>query len=142
MKRRKKARIIDASPIQESRLNIDDDKVQRFMADTEALLRDVPAHFVFNIDETGINDYAIAKKKQVLVHAEFPGERTQYPVERSAKSSTLVACIAADGSAVPPLLVVKHRTYRQALLLKGWAEEKVSLAFNESGFVNGDIFLR
>ena len=38
----KKARIIDASPIQESRLNIDDDKVQRFMVDAEALLHDVP----------------------------------------------------------------------------------------------------
>ena len=96
LKRRKKARIIDASPIQESRLNIDDDKVQRFMVDTEAILHDVPAHFVFNIDETWINDYANAKKKQVLVYAKIPGERTQYPVERSAKSSTLIACIAAD----------------------------------------------
>ena len=141
-KRRKKVKFIDATPVQACRLNIDDVKVQRFIRDTEELIHAVPASFIFNMDETGINEYANAKTKQVVVDENFPGDQTHYPVERNTNSSTLVACIAADGSAIPPLLVVKHRTIRQILLRKCWTEEKVRFAHSDSGFITRDIFMR
>ena len=94
------------------------------------------------MDETGINEYANAKKKQVVVDKDFPEDTTKYPVERNTSSSTLVACIAADGSAIPPLLVVSHRTIREILLKKCWTDEKVRFAYCESGFVTREIFMR
>ena len=105
--RRKIFKIIEATPVNASRLHIDDEKVQQFHNLAEVLLHDVPAAFVFNMDETGINEYANAKKRQVVVDKNFPGDKTEYPVERNTNSSTLVACIAADGTGIPPLLVVK-----------------------------------
>ena len=66
LKRRSVVRFIEATPIQACRLNIDNEEVQQFMENTEELLRNVPASFVFNMDETGINEYQNAKKKQVL----------------------------------------------------------------------------
>ena len=94
------------------------------------------------MDETGINEYANAKKKQVVVDKNFPGDKTEYPVERNTNSSTLVACIAADGTGIPPLLVVKHRTVREVVEEMCWTDEKVTFAHSESGFITRDIFMR
>ena len=141
-KRRKQFKVIEASPVNASRLHVDDEKVQHFHTTAEALLHDVPAAFVFNMDETGINEYANAKKKQVVVDTNFPGETTEYPVERNTNSSTLVACIAADGTGIPPLLVVKHRTIREVIEEMCWTGEKVTFAHSESGFITRDIFMR
>ena len=66
----------------------------------------------------------------------------EYPVERNTNSSTLVACIAADGTGIPPLLVVKHRTIREVIEEMCWTEEKVTFAHSESGFISRDIFMR
>ena len=142
LKRRDAFKIIEASPVNACRLRIDDEKVLRFHQTTEALLRDVPAAFVFNMDETGINEYANAKKKQVVVPKSDPREKMDYPVERNTKSSTLVACIAADGTGIPPLLVVKHRTFREIIEEMCWTEEKVTFAHSDSGFITREIFMR
>ena len=141
-KRRKQFKVIEASPVNASRLRIDDEKVQQFHATAEALLHDVPAAFVFNMDETYINEYANAKKKKVVVDMNFPGETTEYPVEQNTNSSTLVACIAADGTGIPPLLVVKHRTIREVIEEMCWTEEKVTFTHSQTGFITSDIFMR
>ena len=108
MKRRKKVNFIDATPVQACRFNMDDEKVQRLIRETEELIHDVRASFLFNMDETGISEYTNAKKKQVVVDENFPDDQTHDPVERNTNSSTLVACNAAYGSSIPHLLVVKH----------------------------------
>ena len=111
------------------------------METTEELLHDVPAAFVFNMDETGINEYADAKKKRVVVHAQFEGNKTRYPVPRDSDHSTVVACIAADGSAVGPLLVVTHRTIREDLHELCWTPEKVCIKHGERGYITHAIFM-
>ena len=68
LQRRKNVRFIPATPIQASRLTLDDEQVQRWMDTAEEILHDIPAAFVFNMDETGINELADAKKKTVVVH--------------------------------------------------------------------------
>ena len=93
---------IEALPMQASRLNLADQDVQNFTTETERRLVQVPAAFLFNMDETGINEYANATRKQVVVHSDFPGTQTRYPVARNTTHATLVACIAADGTAINP----------------------------------------
>ena len=72
-------------------------KIRRFLDETETVLRDVPPAFIFNMDETGINEKADAKNKRVLVHNDFQGRQTQYPITRNREHATVVACIAAEG---------------------------------------------
>ena len=62
LKRRSVVRFIEATPIQACRLNLDNEEVRKFVENTEELLQNVPASFVFNMDETGINEYQNAKK--------------------------------------------------------------------------------
>ena len=141
LKRRKSVKFIDAIPMQASRLRLDDAQVQQFLERTEALIRDVPAAFMFNMDETGINPLANAKKKRVVVHSGFPGRQTRYPVERNMAHSTVAACIAADGTALKPLVVVTHRTTRDAIRLNCWGDDKVCFRQSESGYLTHAIFM-
>ena len=141
LKRRSVVRFIEATPIQACRLNLDNEEVQQFMENTEELLRNVPASFVFNMDETGINEYQNAKKKQVVVHNGFVGDKTMYPVARDTRHATVVACIAADGTAIPPLVIVTHRTVREALMRRCWTRDKVLFAHSEKGFITHEIFM-
>ena len=94
------------------------------------------------MDETGINEYQNAKNKQVVVHNSFVGNKTHYPVARDTKHATLVACIAADGSAVSPLVVVKHKTIRQDLHDLCWTPEKVCIKHSASGYITHVIFMK
>ena len=123
--RRGTVKHIEALPMQASRLNLTDQDVQNFMTETERRLAQVPAAFLFNMDETGINEYANATRKQVVVHSDFPGTQTRYPVARNTTHATLVACIAADGTAVRPLVIVTHRTVRLTLMSMCWTDDKV-----------------
>ena len=141
LKRRKSVKFITAIPIQACRLRLDDASVQRFLARTEALIRNIPAAFMFNMDETGINPLANAKKQRVVVHRGFPGRQTRYPVERNMAHSTVAACIAADGTAIKPLVVVTHRTTREAVRLNCWGEDKVWLRHTESGYLTHELFM-
>ena len=141
LKRRNKTKVITAIPTEASRLNIDDAEIQGFFQATEALMHNVPAAFVFNIDETGINRYANAKKKRVVVHQGFPGRQMRFPVERNTQHSTVVACIAADGTALNPLIIVKHRTTRDKVRLRCWGDDKVCFRHSESGYITHDLFM-
>ena len=139
--RRKTVKFINARPVEACRLQLDYRKIQRFLDETETLLRDVPPAFVFNMDETGINERANAKKKRVVVHSGFRGRQTVYPIPRNRRHSTVVACIAADGTAIPPLVVVTHRTTRDTLRLRCWGDDKVRFKHSQSGYITHDLFM-
>ena len=139
--RRKKVKFINAKPVEACRLHLDDRKIQRFLDETEQLLRDVPLAFVFNMDETGINEKAVAKTKRAVVHDGFRGRQTEYPIPRNGGHSTVVACIAADGTAIPPLVVVTHRTTRNTLRLRCWGDDKVCFKHSDSGYVTHELFM-
>ena len=140
LKKRRTVKRIDALPMQACRLNLDQD-VLNFMTETERNPVNIPAAFLFNIDETGINEYANAVRKQVVVHSDFPGSQTRYPVPRDTSHATLVACIAADGTAIRPLVIVKHRTVRLTLMLMCWTDDKVCFKHNRSGYITHDLFI-
>ena len=141
LKRRKTVKFITARPVEACRLRLDEQKIQRFLDETETVLRDVPPAFIFNMDETGIDEKADAKNKRALVHNDFRGRQTQSPITRNREHATVVACIAADGTAVKPLVVVTHRTTRDTLRLKCWGDDKVCFRNSERGYVNHELFM-
>ena len=64
----------------------------------------------------------------------------RYPVPRNHSHATVVACIAADGTSVKPLVIVQEVTVRQTLILKGWTKRKAVFAHTDTGYVNRDAF--
>ena len=141
IKRRKLAKTIPARPDNKNRLKLDDADVQEHLMGMEATLANVPAAFVFNMDESGVNEFADAKNKKVLVPITCPKTKTKYAVARDTRHVTLVACIGANGTSLMPLVVVTHKTIRERLILECWDEEKVLFAHSESGYINQDIFM-
>ena len=139
--RRGTVKHIEALPMQASRLNLADQDVQNFTTETERRLAQVPAAFLFNMDETGINECANATRKRVVVHSDFQGTQTRYPVARNTTHATLVACITADGTAIRPLVIVTHRTVRLTLMSMCWTDDKVCFKHNKSGYITHDLFM-
>ena len=71
---------------------------------------------------------ANAKAKKVLVDFNSSDGSTNCPALRNTSHATLVACIAADGTATKPLLVIKEVTIRERLVQEGWTQRKVMFA--------------
>ena len=61
-----------------------------------AVINGIQSEFIFNMDETGINERANAKAKRVLVRFNSEEKSTKCPIPKGASHATLVACIAAD----------------------------------------------
>ena len=62
-------------------------------------------------------------------------------MKRGTSHTTLVACIAADGSATKPLVIIREVTIRERLAGEGWTPRKVILAHTASGYINQEVFL-
>ena len=92
------------------------------------------------MDETGINEKADAKKR-VLVPNSFQGRQTQYPIPKNRDHATVVACIAADGTAIKPLVVVTHTTTRDTLRLKCWGRRQGVFPDQRAWVLTGELFM-
>ena len=135
------AKTITANPEEPGRLAMSYLELVRYTTQA-AVLNDVPSENVFNIDETGIDERANAKAKKVLVDFNSAESSTKYPVPRGARHATLVACIAADGTATKPLVIIQRVTIRERLITEGWTPRKAMIEHSESGYINKPIFLR
>ena len=107
LKKNQIAKTITAYPEEAGRLLLKFDEVTRYITEASSLVKDVNAGFVFNMDESGVNDFANAKTKKVLVDFHSEETTTKYPVRRDSRHTTLVACVSADGTATKTLLIIK-----------------------------------
>ena len=136
------AKTVDATPEDARRLQMDHETVAAYMNTTPGIINNIPASFVYNMDETGINELANAKRKRVLVPHRHTGGTVKYPIERNTSHATLVACIAADGTAIKPLVIIKEVSIRQRLVQEGWTRHKVMFGHSQTGYINKELFMR
>ena len=134
--REKIAKTIIAHPEEAGRLLMNPDEITRYTTQAVAQLNNVPAALVFNMDETGINERANSTAKKVLVDFNSTETSTKYAKENNTDHATLVACIAADGTAMKPLVIITQATIRERLVQEGWTPRKAMFAHTESGYIN------
>jgi hypothetical protein len=108
--RDQRLRSAEADPMENTRMQVPDSAIFDHFVNLAHAIEGVPAHFVFNMDEMGHQAWADAHSKVVFVPHDAP-EQVYYPVPRSGKRITLIACIAADGSIVRPCVVIPRKTY-------------------------------
>jgi hypothetical protein len=70
---------------------------------------------------------SIRKAKVCFVPSYQAEDRVYYPVPRTGKRSTLLACIAVDEFFLKPTVVIPQQTYDEDLLLFRMKSEKVEL---------------
>ena len=89
-----------------ARANVDHNLIVDYYQQLAVAVNNVPCSLVFNIDEAGEDEYVDTNAYHVIVRSDFPGKTISIPVKRESKRSTLIHCIAADGTALKPLLII------------------------------------
>ena len=100
----------------------------------------IPPQFFFNLDESGFQEFCDARNQTVFVPIEAQEERVFYSTDRTTKRSTLIGCIAADGTALKPCVVTPNKSVEKALQLQGYNETNCLIVSQEKGFINAELF--
>jgi hypothetical protein len=140
LRREEKIKAVEGVPMEETRVFADHDEIVRYLTELAELIIDVPAYFVFNMDEMGHQDWADRQVSVVYVPSEEPNDQIPIPIDRGGKRLTLVATIAADGSALKPMIIVERHTCDSDLRLFGIDESKCLIVFQKSGFITKALF--
>lgn len=103
----------------------------------------VPACLVYNLDESGCQEWVDAKPKLALVPTNTPGEKLVYAVKRDGKLVSVMPCISLSGLAPCPLVVVRRKTLDKDLYTKGLKKGIDAFILpSESGYVTTSIFIQ
>jgi hypothetical protein len=140
LKRDGRVKSCAGTPMEDSRLHVTEQAIRDYFATLCANVSGAPAHFVFNMDEMGHQTWADAREIICFVPGDYPDETVPYPVSRTGKRVTLVACIAADGSFIRPSIVISRKTFDDELLLYGFTPEKVEIYDQSNGYIDLEIF--
>jgi hypothetical protein len=72
--------------------------------------------FIANRDERGFAKYPDATYEIVVAPADSPDHTTPLPFVRNPKSGAMIAGVAADGTALKPLIIVPRNTLEAELI--------------------------
>jgi hypothetical protein len=126
---------ISGTPIESKRCALTVEVIEDHFSRLAQNIANVPASFIFNIDESGFQEFADAYEIQVVVPASFPHDSVTVPVNRSEKRSRMLAAISADGSSLTPMVIVQRKTYEVDLCESGFTPEAVMIVHCERGFI-------
>jgi hypothetical protein len=127
-------------PMEEARLDLTTQAGIDFFRRATEVAQGVPAHFVFNMNEMGHQDWADRTQKTSLVPSSHAEEYVYVSVSRPGKLITLITCMAADGSALKPEIIVPRKTVDADLVLTGLMAEKRTIRSQPPGFIDTRIF--
>jgi hypothetical protein len=133
-------KMITGIPLDRSRVMADPHAIDAFYENIRPLIDGVPRAFIVNIDESGFADYPDSRRETVVVPSDYPNDTIPLPFDRNTKRATMVAAIAADGSALKPLIIVPRKTIEMELLLWGYDAQKVIFEYQENGFITIKLF--
>ena len=127
-------------PMEADRYFCNEEKLAFYFNDIEMFTRtnNIASSLCFNIDEEGHDDFVDKKAQDVIV--KVGSSANYYPVPRKDNRATFLACVAASGESMKPLIITKRKTAETSLLLEGITPEKVMLAFSEKGYITSEIF--
>lgn len=133
-------KLIKGIPMEKQRLECDITEIQSYFALLSENVDDVPAPFVFNLDESGFQDWADRRERTVIVPSTCSDDRIGMPIDRATKRSSLLLCIAADGTWLKPLLILPRKTIEKELLEEGINEQLAQFVYQENGFITTQLF--
>ena len=99
-----------AEPMEKERYEFDEKLIDDYFVKLSRLLDGVPIGWLYNIDETGQQDFVDAREIHIVVRKEIDVKGLKYPVDRNGKRSTLIHCICSDGTFLNPLFVLPRKT--------------------------------
>jgi hypothetical protein len=141
MAREPDIRACRAIPMDQSRIQVPVEDIRAHFQSLWNNISGAPAHFVFNMDEMGHQEWADAPEKVCFVPVSHAPDHVFYPVPRTGKRITLIACCSADGGVVRPAIVIPRKTFEDdELCTIGLSSEKVDIYHQPKGYIDRSIF--
>lgn len=131
---------VTGKPLEYDRLLCETERIDAYYDEVEDAVRDVPAAFLLNIDESGYQPYCDAMKTKCVVPVEYEGKHVYFGVDRGAKRSTMLAGIFGDATTLKPFIIIERATIEQELLLEGFTLDKVRIIHQEKSYITMKSF--
>jgi hypothetical protein len=133
-------KVVVGKPMEKERVEVNPEEIIEFYDRLRPVMTGLPADLVFNLDEAGYQEWADRTDIKVIVPDNFEGDVVEVPYNRADNRSTMLVCISASGTSLPPLIIVQRKTTEQELYDIGYTPDKVGLTHQESGFINTELF--
>jgi hypothetical protein len=138
--RNKQFKIVTGNPIDSNRAEIDLKQIKTWYTELNDLLKTVPREFIFNVNESGCDEYVDSKNLSVIVPDEHKSTQVEIPVHPQTKRATLTACISADGSTLKPFVILPRETIDEEIFRAGYTPDKVIFFHHVHSFMTKRIF--
>ena len=136
-----KLKKVVATPMDEKRVNISRDDIQKFCEKVTEEVKNVDPSLIFNADETGVQEFADSTKYHAIVSSQVKEDIYYYSVRRSQKLFTVLPCISLMGKSTIPLIITSRLTEDNDVSSLGMFPDKhYSLVHSEKGYVTRKIF--
>jgi hypothetical protein len=112
-------------------VNCDPHKIQEFFDRLKQDVERLPSAFIFNLNEPGFQDWADRKKRTVIVPATYQESEIACSIYGATKRSSLLVCIAADGTHLKPLLILPRKTIEPEVLEQGITESMCKMVYQD-----------
>jgi hypothetical protein len=133
-------RMITGYPLEQDMVNSDPQRIQAFFDCLKHYVEGLPSAFIFNLDESVFQDWADRRKGTVIVPATYHQSEIACPIDRATKRSSLLLCLAADGTYLKPLLILPRKTIEPEVLEQGISESMCKKVYQEHGFISTTLF--
>jgi hypothetical protein len=111
--------------IDSKRAKINYNQIKAWYNELENLIKHVPRNFIFNVDESGCDEYVDFQNVTVVVPKVHKDATVDIPVQRQCKRATLTACVAADGSSLLPFVILPRETVDEEIFRAGYTPDNV-----------------
>jgi hypothetical protein len=140
LKKNKDVKSVPAKPMEDKRVMVGINVIRDYFDVLGQTVSGTPAAFVFNMDEMGHQVWADAQDTVCFVPASETASVVYFPVSRTGKRITLIACIAADGTYIRPALILARKTYENEIRRAGFTKRILDIYHQINSFIDGPIF--
>ena len=107
---------------------------------SQVLKASARAEFVVNVDETGFGGSEMDNNISCVVPVGHTGNTVLISNELKTKRATMVVTIAADGTALKPLMVVRRQSLDAELRELGYTHSKIHFSRSATGYITKKLF--
>ena len=131
---------ITGKPMEDERIMCDTDEIDEYFNHIEQIIGDIHSSFVYNIDESGFQDWADQREMRVIVPIDFEDDTIPISVRRNSKRTSILGGICTDGSYLKPLIIAQRKTIESEIEQLGYNEDNIFIRYQENGFITTEIF--
>lgn len=133
---------IEAEIMEKDRVEVDICNIKDYFNTLKSYADGIPSNFVFNCDETGIQQW-VDRLKNLTVIVPSNVESAKIGIQKSnEKRLTVLFCISMDGTYIKPYVLTERLSVNTKLLERGLTPDKIEFIHTVNGFMNSDIFLK